>query len=244
MATPLISFMPPLAQGTLIKRYKRFLANIAVNQGSTNEVDELTIHCPNTGAMTGCAEPGYQVYYSQSTNSKRKYPHTWELSLTNDGHWIVVNTQRANQLLAKQLATGTLSGLPPFNRVISEIKFGNSRLDFGLLTDEQHIHYVEVKSVTLNDQGNGYFPDAVSLRGQKHLQELMSIVEQGGSATLFFAVMHSGIERVAAAKHVDPEYARLLTLAAQKGVQIIAWKAAISSTGLSWACRLPVIIEN
>lgn len=207
---------------TLIQRYKRFLADITLPDGS-----ETTIHCANTGAMKGCAEPNDTTWYSTSENPKRKYPFSWEVTQTKNNDFICVNTLRANQLVEEALRAGKISELSGFESLQREVKYGaeNSRIDFLTTYSNKPDTYIEVKSVTLLESGHGYFPDAVTLRGQKHLRELMDMVEQGNRAVLLFAVLHSGIDDVAAAAHVDPAYGKLLSQAHKTGVEIIAYKA-------------------
>jgi len=214
-----------LQSAKLIKRYKRFLADITLNNG-----EQTTIHCANTGAMKGCAEPGDTVWYSTSTNTKRKYPFSWEITQTQAEHFICVNTLRANQLVEEALNKGLVSELTNFTQLKREVKYGNenSRVDFLATYEHAPDTYIEVKSVTLLDSDHGYFPDAVTTRGQKHLRELIDMVEQGHRAVLFFAVLHSGINEVSAATHVDPVYASLLKEARISGVEIIAYKASFS----------------
>lgn len=212
-------------EATLIKRYKRFLADVTLADGS-----DTTIHVANTGAMTGCATPNDTVYYSTSSNTKRKYPFSWEFSKTKQKHWICVNTIRANQLVEEAINKLAIKELQNFSNLKREVKYGNenSKIDF-LLTDANNIEtYIEVKSVTLLENEQGYFPDAKTIRGQKHLRELIEIVEQGKRAILFFAVLHSGIQSVKAAAHIDEKYAELLALAKQKGVEIIAYQASFT----------------
>jgi len=214
-----------LQSAKLIKRYKRFLADIELNNG-----EETTIHCANTGAMKGCAEPDDTVWYSTSTNSKRKYPFSWEITQTQAKHFIYVNTLRANQLVEEALNKGVVSELANFTTLKREVKYGNenSRVDFLASYNHAPDTYIEVKSVTLLDNNHGYFPDAVTTRGQKHLRELIDMVEQGHRAVLFFAVLHSGINDISAASHIDPTYATLLKEARISGVEIIAYKANFS----------------
>ena len=209
----------------LLKRYKRFLADIEFTNG-----EETTIHCANTGAMKGCAEPGDTVWYSTSTNAKRKYPFSWEITQSQDQHFICVNTLRANQLVEEALHKGVISELAGFNSLQREVKYGseNSRVDFLARYDGAPDTYIEVKSVTLLEQGHGYFPDAVTTRGQKHLRELIEMTAQGHRAVLLFAVLHSGINEISVASHIDPTYAQLLKEAAQAGVEIISYKANFS----------------
>ena len=214
-----------LQPAKLIKRYKRFLADIEFNDGA-----QTTIHCANTGAMKGCAEPGDTVWYSTSTNTKRKYPFSWELTQSQAEHFICVNTLRANQLVEEALHQGLIAELTGFDLLQREVKYGseNSRVDFLASYDDAPDTYIEVKSVTLLESGHGYFPDAVTTRGQKHLRELVDMVEQGHRAVLLFAVLHSGINDIAAASHVDPIYAKLLKEAKHAGVEIIAYKTDFS----------------
>ena len=238
-------FEPPLEPATLIKRYKRFLTDIQLPDGS-----ERTIHCANTGAMTGCATPGNTVWYSTSDNAKRKYPNSWEISETDKGHRICVNTARANQLAVEAIENGTIVELLGYNALRTEVKYGseNSRIDILLEDNEKPPCYIEVKSVTLLDdqqmstkqqlstkqqastEGQGFFPDAVTTRGQKHLRELTEMVESGSRAVLLFTVLHSGIEKVSAAHHIDAKYSLLLKQAQDAGVEVLCYKAELSST--------------
>ncbi|WP_158781769.1 DNA/RNA nuclease SfsA [Pantoea sp. BAV 3049] len=221
---------PPLRPATLILRYKRFLADVITPEG-----EKLTLHCANTGAMTGCATPGDTVWYSTSDSVTRKYPHSWELTETQQDHWICVNTLRANGLVKEALANQAIPELSGYSTLRSEVKYGaeKSRIDFLLQADDRANCYIEVKSVTLLHLGKGYFPDAVTVRGQKHLRELAKIVENGERAVLFFAVLHSGIEDVTPARHIDARYAELLAQAQQSGVEVLCYKAQLSPEGLS-----------
>ena len=232
-----------LQKATLIKRYKRFLADVILADGTTT-----TIHVANTGAMTGCAEAGDIVWYSTSNNLKRKYPFSWEITEKPNGNMICVNTLRANQLIEEALLTKKISPLANFQELSREVKYGeeNSKIDF-LLSDTSAVNtYIEVKSVTLLSEQQGYFPDAVSSRGQKHLRELITIKQQGQRAVLLFAVLHSGINTVAPAEHIDKKYAELLRQAQQTGVEIFAYQAKFIQTAGLFSINieqaLPVII--
>lgn len=224
-----MEFSPDLQPARLVKRYKRFLADVVTPQG-----EELTIHCANTGAMTGCATPGDMVWYSTSASLTRKYPHSWELTETQQGDWICVNTLRANGLVREALNAGQIAELSGYDTLLPEVKYGaeNSRIDFLLQASDRRNCYIEVKSVTLLQQGKGYFPDAVTVRGQKHLRELSQIAQSGQRAVLFFAVLHSGIEDVAPARHIDARYAELLSQARQNGVEVLCNKAQLSPEGM------------
>ncbi|AJI95260.1 sugar fermentation stimulation protein [Yersinia ruckeri] len=233
-----MQFDSPLKPATLIQRYKRFLADVITPVGET-----LTIHCANTGAMTGCATPGDTLWYSTSNNLQRKYPHTWELTQTQTGDWICVNTMRANGLVNEAITRDAIPELSGYSAVYREVRYGaeNSRIDLLLQAENKANCYIEVKSVTLLQQQCGYFPDAVTLRGQKHLRELQKSVAEGHRAVLFFAVLHSGIRQVAASRHIDPRYTELLAQAQASGVEVICYGFQLSPDGIELAARLPLL---
>ena len=222
-----MKFTPPLKKATLIKRYKRFLADIILADGS-----ETTIHVANTGAMTGCAEPNDSVWYSTSSNTKRKYPLSWELTQTQNNHFICVNTIKANNLVEEAINNHVIQELNGYAKLKREVKYGdeNSRIDIHLSGHDNDLPdaYVEVKSVTLLTDKQGYFPDAVTTRGQKHLRELIAIANSGQRAVLFFAVLHTGIDSVKVAQHIDPNYAALLKEAQQAGVEVLVYRADLN----------------
>lgn len=225
-----MKYTPVLQPATLLKRYKRFLADLALNDGT-----EFTAHCANTGKMTGCAEPGFNAFYSTSDNSKRKYPHSLELTQNTLSQLICVNTAVANKVVEEAINNQVITELNGYEQLQSEVKYGseNSRIDFLLTSDNKPACYVEVKSVTLLSEtaphsGQGYFPDAQTVRGQKHIRELIEMIEQGHRAVLLFAVLHQGINTVSAASHIDKKYSDLLNQAIKKGVEVYAYKASIS----------------
>ncbi|CBJ82784.1 transcriptional regulator of maltose metabolism [Xenorhabdus bovienii str. Jollieti] len=233
-----MEFSPPLKSATLIRRYKRFLADILTPEGET-----LTIHCANTGAMTGCAIPGDTVWYSTSDNPKRKYPNSWELTQTQNGHLICVNTLRANELVYQSIEKNAISELSDYEQIRREVVYGKekSRIDL-LLQSKQRVNcYIEVKSVTLLQENKGYFPDTVTIRGQKHLRELSLIAQQGQRAVLFFAVLHSGISQVTAAKHIDHDYACLLEQACNSGVEVVCYGASMTKDRMVLNRKLPFL---
>lgn len=239
-----VKFSPPLRRGRLVRRYKRFLADVDTCSG-----ERITIHCPNTGSMKNCADPGNEVFYSTSSNATRKYAHTWELTRTRRGHYIGVNTGRANEIVKAGIEDGTVAELNGYASIRREVGYGreNSRIDL-LLTGHgwRPDCYVEVKSVTLLEtpirRGIGYFPDAVSRRGTRHLRELSEVVRHGERGVLLFCVQHSGIREVRPAAHIDPEYAAALVSARAAGVEVLAYKTRLSSTGLRMARALPVVV--
>ncbi|MDY4335288.1 DNA/RNA nuclease SfsA [Pectobacterium brasiliense] len=233
-----MNYTPRLQPARLIKRYKRFLADVVTPEGET-----LTLHCANTGAMTGCATPGDTVWYSTSDNPKRKYAQSWELTETQQNHWICVNTLRANTLLYEALLENRIEELAGYPDVKTEVKYGteNSRVDLLLQAPDRIDCYIEVKSVTLLQHECGYFPDAVTLRGQKHLRELQQMVANGKRAVLFFAVLHSGIQQVSPARHIDPRYAELFTETQRAGVEILCYGSTLCPDGITLTHKLPLL---
>lgn len=217
----------------LVRRYKRFLADIRLVDGSVQ-----TIHCPNTGSMKNCILADSPCWYSVSTSKTRKYPQTLELVTTPSGAWAGINTARTNELVAEALLKRRIPELLGYGGCQREQVYGSerSRIDFLL---SQHVEdgrlcYLEVKNVTLLDSAptdlvpKGYFPDAVSDRASKHLRELMQMVSEGHRAVLLFCVQHTGIDSVSPADHIDPAYGVALRLAAQAGVELLAYGAEIN----------------
>ncbi|WP_166112250.1 DNA/RNA nuclease SfsA [Pseudoalteromonas sp. Z9A5] len=238
-----MKYTPALQSATLLRRYKRFLADLQLNDGS-----EFTAHCANTGKMTGCAEPGFNAFYSTSNNTKRKYPHSLELTQNHLSQLICVNTAIANKVVEEAINNNVISELTHYEQLQSEVKYGseNSRIDFLLTSKNEPDCYVEVKSVTLlseNDthNGQGYFPDTQTVRGQKHIRELIEMVEQGHRAVLLFAILHEGINTVSAAAHIDEKYAQLLNQAINKGVEVLAYKAIISANEVTLHTKISFI---
>jgi sugar fermentation stimulation protein A len=227
-----------LIAGTLTRRYKRFLADVELEGGEL-----ITAHCPNTGAMTGCAEPGSPVWLSISDSKTRKYPHTWELVKTSRG-MACIHSARANRVVEAAVREGRIPGLDGYAELRREVRYGNgSRADLRL--EGPGACTVEVKSVTLCLEGGvGVFPDAVSERARKHLDELRALAVAGERAVIFFCVFHEGIERVQPAYDIDPAYCDALLNAIDAGVEAMAWGAAISPAGIVLARELPVELDR
>jgi sugar fermentation stimulation protein A len=215
-----------LQEGVLLKRYKRFLADITTQAG-----ESITIHCPNTGSMKNCQEPGSRIWYSDSENPNRKYACTWELVEVDNKHIVGINTGLANKLVHEAITSNRIIELTTYESIRTEVAYGEqkSRIDLlleGTAKDPDALCYVEVKNVSLGlGDGLGSFPDAVTTRGQKHLQELLHMHSLGHRAVLLFCVQHSGIRRIIPADNIDPEYGRLLREVASKGVEVIAYRA-------------------
>lgn len=203
-------FQQTLLEGRLIKRYKRFLLDVELANGEI-----LTAHTSNTGAMTGCSTPGSRVWLSKSDNLKRKYPHTWELVEVSPGVLCGINTLRSNHLVAEAIESGAISELLGYDRLQREVNYGQerSRIDILLtetLSGNKSPCYVEVKNVTLEKQGVACFPDAVTVRGVKHLRELKAMVEAGFRAVIFFCVQRNDCVEFRPADEVDDEYGKVL----------------------------------
>lgn len=232
-----MKFTPAFQQGTLIKRYKRFLADITTETG-----EQLTIHCPNTGSMRGVLAPGEPIWYSTTASATRKYPHTWEIATTPAGDLAGINTHRANALVREAIEAGLLEQFDAVNSIQAEVKFGsNSRADFKVATPSAE-WLVEVKNVTLLEQGCGFFPDAISERGRKHLEELTRSVAAGAKAMLIYCVQHTGINRVAPAAHIDERYANAFYNAVAAGVECVALKASIDPSEIRLGQAIDVVI--
>lgn len=226
---------PGLVSGTLLRRYKRFLADVRLDSG-----EEVVAHCPNTGSMKAVNVPGGRVWLSPSHNPKRKLAWTWEwieLPEPDGGTALAsVHTGRANGLVEAAINAGEIALLTGYQTLKREVKVGEARLDFRLDDPEKGAAYVEVKQVTLKEaDGHGYFPDSVSVRGTKHLHTLAALAEQGERAVLLFCVAHEGIADVAPATHIDPTYAAALSDAVKAGVEVVAYGVRVE-----WQQSVPV----
>ena len=227
---------PELVPGTLLRRYKRFLADVRLDDGR-----EVTAHCPNTGSMRAVNVPGCRVWLSPSDNPARKLAWTWELiELPQpDGTLAAasVQTGRANRIVEEAMREGRVPGLAGYADLKREAKVVleeglSARLDFRLDDPARGGAFVEVKQVTLKEaDGHGYFPDAVSERGRRHLEVLAALAERGQRAVLLFCVAHEGIEDVAPAAHLDPAYAATLRTAAARGVEVLAQRCEVVRRG-------------
>ncbi|MDJ0682962.1 MAG: DNA/RNA nuclease SfsA [Xenococcaceae cyanobacterium MO_167.B52] len=221
---------PPLISGKLIKRYKRFLADIELETGEI-----ITAHCPNTGPMIGVSDAGSWVQVSKSDNPKRKLAYTWEM-IQIDNSWVGVNTSIPNRVIKIALEKKLLPQLASeYNQVRKEVPYGRdkkSRIDF-LLTgeDSQLPIYLEVKSVTLAQDNVALFPDTVTTRGQKHLRELMALLPDAKSVMLYF-INRGDCHSFAPADNYDPTYGELLRQAIAKGVKILPLKFRITPQGI------------
>jgi len=223
--------LPPLTQGIILRRYKRFLADIELADGSV-----VTAHCPNTGAMTTCWEPGAPVQISHSDNPKRKLAWTLE-RVDMGGGWIGVNTSRTNAVVAEALEAGHITELASYRSLRREVRFEppghpRSRLDFFLSEGDRADAYVEVKNVTLLDGDRLRFPDAVSERGRKHLDVLQEAVNQGYRGVILFALNRPEGHGFSPAETIDPAYAQRLREVVASGVEAVALRVRHTETGM------------
>ena len=235
-----MQFTTPLEQGRLVRRYKRFLADVVTDAG-----EHLCIHCPNTGSMLNCMGEGARVWFQRNSDPKRKLPGTWELVETPQGRLACVNTARANRLVEEALLAGVIGELNGFTALKREVAYGieNSRVDFRLDYPAGPA-YVEVKSVTLGfaDTAVAAFPDAVTDRGARHLRELAVLARQGVRAVQLYCVNLTGIEAVRPAGEIDPRYAAALRDAVEAGVEVLAYGVELSPEEIRLVRPLPVIL--
>ena len=232
-------FDTELIEGTLIKRYKRFLADVKLPNG-----DVVTAHCPNSGSMKGYKEEGLGVWLSKSNNPKRKLAYTWEMVEDSSGEKIFVHAAKANTLVKEAIEEGKIKALQGYEKIRTEVKYGNqnSRIDL-LLENDNEKCYVEVKSVTMKEGDTLMFPDSVTTRGQKHLQELMEVKAKGDRALLFFAVLREGGKGFLPAYEIDPVYAQLLQESRDKGVEVLIYQVRFKGLEISLEKEIDFISE-
>ncbi len=226
---------PPLIPGTLIRRYKRFLADVRLDDGT-----EVTAHCPNSGKMTACCEPGRPVWISRHDNPRRKLKYTWELIEMPDS-LVGVNTNVPNRLVADAIAAGAAPELSGYETVRREVKVGeHSRIDIRLDGPERPPCFVEVKNCTLVENGVAAFPDAVTVRGLKHLHELRILAATGARSVIFFLIQRMDANRFRPADEVDPAYGAGLREVLENGVEALAYDVHIDLSGIRLRRRLSV----
>ncbi len=232
----------PLTGGVLIRRYKRFLADVLLDDGR-----RVTAHCPNSGSMSTVAIPGNRVLLSRSDDPRRKLSWTWEIAYVGEGgrHPALVNTQRPNKVVREAIEKGVVAELTGYETLRPEVSYGErSRVDLLLSAPGRRDCYVEVKNVTLVvAPGVAAFPDGVTSRGTRHLRELMRVVRAGGRSVMLFHVARHDAERVRPADHVDPLYGATLRQAAAAGVEILAYRARISEEAIELSHRVPMDLD-
>ena len=230
-------FPSKLVEGRLIRRYKRVLADIQLSHGV------VTAACPNTGSLMGCCEAGSRVWLSESDSATRKYRHTWEI--VEVGKVMVgINTGLPNALVAEAISNGTITELAGYPAMRREVPYGEerSRVDLVLEGGPREDCYVEVKNVTAAaSKGVALFPDCVSERGSKHLRELIRLKAQGVRPVQMYCVQRADVNEVRPADGIDHEYGRMLRQAMAAGVEVLAYRARVSTTEVRLAERIPVV---
>ena len=229
----LIYQYPLLYSGILLKRYKRFFADIELASGEV-----ITAHCPNTGPMTGLYLPGQPVQVSRSDSPTRKLPYTWEMIEVSDhGYpvWVGVNTALPNRVVKLALEKGLFPELGSYDTIRGEVAYGQekSRIDFLLMDDRDRPIYIEVKSTTWTDQTIAVFPDTVTTRGQKHLRELMLLLPHSRAVMLYF-INRGDCDQFAPGDSADPVYGQLLRAAIALGLEVLPCRFDITPTGISY----------
>jgi len=231
-------FNNPLIEGRLIRRYKRFLADIQLDGAGV-----VTAAVPNTGSMMGCCDAGNRVWLSESDSATRKYRHTWEL--VQVGKVLIgINTGRPNALVAEAIADGTIPELAGYAGVRREVRYGEegSRVDIVLEAPRRKTCYVEVKNVTAAaSKGIALFPDSVSDRGTRHLRELIRLKAQGLRPVQLYCVQRGDVREVRPADGIDYEYGQTLREAIAAGVEVLAYRANVTPTEIRLEERIPVM---
>lgn len=223
-----MEFNSPLIRGHLIKRYKRFLADIELEDGTL-----ITAHCPNSGAMQGLSDPGTPVWVSRSSNPTRKLPYTWEMAEVNSTY-VGTNTSHPNSLVTEALQSGLISELQGFEGLKREVSYGkNSRIDILLTHSSGHLTYVEVKNVHLKRDNKAAFPSSVTARGAKHMRELVDMVKDGHQAYIVYVVQRNDCHAFEIAGDIDPLYQEETLKAFEKGVKTLVYACDVSPKGIT-----------
>ncbi|NOY79295.1 MAG: DNA/RNA nuclease SfsA [Calditrichaeota bacterium] len=228
-----MEFQVPLVEGVLVKRYKRFLADIRLNTG-----EMVTAHCPNSGSMMGLVNPGSPVRLSVSRNPKRKLNYTWEM-VKADGVWVGINTNYPTRLVIEGFEQGSIPEFASYRSVRKEVTAGNSRLDLHF-TGPRGTLWVELKNVTLVSDNVARFPDAVTVRGHKHVRELTALCKRGEPAAIFFVIQREDVDWFTPADAIDPQFGQLLREAARQGVSLWAYRWQVSPAGIQMLGKVPV----
>lgn len=231
-----MKFAQPLIPATLLRRYKRFLADARLEDGA-----EITAHCANPGSMLGLKDEGMRIWLEPNDDPKKKLKYGWRLVDHENGHFTGVDTSVPNRALRQSLLAREISELADYETIRPEVKYGqNSRIDFLLTHPGKPDFYVEVKCVTLlREAGKGEFPDSVTARGTKHLNELTEMIALGHRAMLFYLVQRTDVEFVTLAEDIDPTYAAAFDRAQSAGVEVLAYDCEITPDAIVLGKRVP-----
>ncbi len=230
-----MKFEKTLVHGTLIQRYKRFLADVKLDDGTI-----VTAHCTNSGTMKSCLENGAEVYLTPVDDPRRRTKFTWEMIKIN-GDWVGINTGIPNILAYEAIRNGEISELSGYTNVRREVKFGDSRFDVFAENDSEKC-FVEVKNVTFKEGNYALFPDAITTRGQKHLKTLMEVKAQNMRAVMLYVIQRSDVYTFAPAINIDPAYAEALKASVEAGVEVLAIQAKVTPMEIRLAKQLPIEI--
>lgn len=233
-----MKFDAPLIRGTLVQRYKRFLADVTLDDGR-----EVTAHCANPGAMTGVGQPGDAVWLEPNDDPKRKLKHSWKLTERPGGHWIGIDTGIPNRIVGEALRAGAIPALAMYSGIRPEVKYGaRSRIDFLLTEPGLPDLFLEVKNVHLQRAGTvAEFPDCVTARGAKHLAELANVAQAGARAVMLYVVQRTDCDAVDLAADIDPAYATAYDAARAAGVEAMGFATHIDRAGIALAGPVPVL---
>lgn len=237
-----MQFEKPLLPAQLVKRYKRFLADIRF-EDAPDDSDPVTIHCPNPGAMLGLADPGMRIWLRHAKNPKAKLPYAWELTELDDC-LVGIDTGRPNTIAEAAIPDGLVPELSGYETIRREVKYGeNSRIDLLLTDPGKPDCYVEIKNVHLEREGRAEFPDSKTARGAKHLAELANMVQAGHRAVMLFIVQRSDCSTFRLAEDIDPAYAAAYRAARSAGVETLCYQCAITIDGITLDRALPISID-
>ncbi|OFZ17118.1 MAG: hypothetical protein A2X86_01305 [Bdellovibrionales bacterium GWA2_49_15] len=230
---------PTLIRGKILKRYKRFFTDLELDGGEV-----ITAHTPNTGSMRTCLAPGMVGLVSERRGPTRKLPYTLEMTFNGESY-IGVNTSLTNQIAYEALTEGNIGELKQYQKIQREFKIGNSRIDFYLEQEGAPPCLTEVKNVSLREEdGIAYFPDSVSVRGQKHLHELLAFAEKGNDAAMLFIITREDVKAFSPASHIDPVYSDLLKRVFDRGIAILPYSCKLGPEGIVVEKKLPLLFNR
>ncbi|MEM1235200.1 MAG: DNA/RNA nuclease SfsA [Pseudomonadota bacterium] len=233
-------FQSPLLPGRLLRRYKRFLADVVLDSG-----EEVTAHCPNPGSMMGLKDDGLRVWVEPNDDPKKKLKYAWRVAELPGGVMVGIDTATPNRVAKEALHAGRVAELARYGGIRPEVPYGTrSRVDFLLTEPGLPDAYVEIKNVHLLRNGDwAEFPDCVTERGAKHLRELMAAKEAGARAVMLYVIQHEGCARFRIAHDLDPGYARAFREAAEAGVEMLAYRCAVTHEEVILSHAVPVCLD-